>query len=80
MAHRSEVPAVTHYDGCYVTHHDCAIARVLRLEAALQGVGELACELLAALQPWELQPQEVRTSATRLTVKLASVPLPEERP
>lgn len=43
---------------------------------AIERVGRLACDLLDALQPWEMQRQEVRSAATRLTVGLAAIPLP----
>jgi len=44
----------------------------------LEGIASLACDLLAALQPWGLQPPEVRSAATRLTVALAALPLPDK--
>lgn len=43
----------------------------------LEGVASLACDLLSALQPWGMQPPEVRSAATRLTLALAALPLPE---
>ncbi len=54
----------------------------------LAEAASIACELLAALQPWSLLPDHVRSPCVRLTVKLASVPdealagvaPPEEQP
>lgn len=40
-------------------------------------IGEFASDLLQALQPWEFQPQAVRSAAVRLTCALAAQPLPE---
>jgi len=43
----------------------------------LERIAALACDLLAALRPWEFHGQEVRSAAARLTVALAALPLPE---
>ncbi len=41
-----------------------------------ESIASLACDLLAALQPWEMHGAAVRSAATRLTVALAAAPLP----
>lgn len=43
-------------------------------EERLTYIGGIACELLAALRPWESHGQDVRSAAARLTVALAAVP------
>ena len=43
----------------------------------LERISALACDLLAALRPWELHGQDVRSAAARLTVALAALPLPK---
>lgn len=43
-------------------------------EHRLEKIGALAVDLLAMLQPLELQPPGVRSAAVRLTVALAAVP------
>lgn len=43
----------------------------------IEYIARLAGDLLLALQPWQLQPPSVRSAATRLTVALAALPLPE---
>lgn len=51
-----------------------AEARVEALEQRIEGVAALACDLLGAVQPWEMQPPQVRSAAVRLTVALAALP------
>lgn len=46
----------------------------------LERIASLACDLLTALQPWEMHGPEVRSAAARLTVALAALPLPEGDP
>ena len=56
-----------------------AEAEAERLRDALEGTASLACDLLASLQPWGIHEPGVRSAATRLTVALAALPLPERR-
>lgn len=46
--------------------------------ATIEYISRLACDLLAALQPWGMQSPEIRSAATRLTVALAALPLPHQ--
>jgi len=54
---------------------DALLAEVDRSQKRTERVASLACDLLAAVQPWQLQPAEVRSAAVRLTVALAALPL-----
>lgn len=47
------------------------------MEQRVEAIASLATDLLIALRPWELQPADVRSAATRLTVAIAALPLPE---
>lgn len=60
----------------------CDMDEIRALQGHIQRIGELATDLLVAVQPWQLQPAPVRSAATRLTVALASVPdfNPEPQP
>ena len=44
-------------------------------EEGLERIASLACDLLAALRPWEMHGPTVRSSAARLTIALAALPL-----
>ncbi len=57
-----------------------AVARAERAEQRIEGIGALACDLLEATRPWEMQSASVRSAATRLTVALAAIPLPLAAP
>ena len=48
-------------------------------EQRLEAIASLACDLLAALQPWAFHSPEVRSAATRLTVAVAAIPLSETK-
>ena len=48
-------------------------------EDRVERIASLACDLLDALQPWQMHSQAVRSAATRLTVGLAALPLPRPK-
>jgi hypothetical protein len=60
------------------TQPGAATAPVKTVEDRLERIATLACDLLTALQPWEVHGPSVRSAAARLTVALAALPLPTD--
>lgn len=71
-------PEGAHTGVARVALQPAGAAKPLTDAERLERVASLACDLLTAIQPWELLPAEVRSAAVRLTVALAAIPLPRE--